>query len=282
MFSRRLFGVQLLLFFLVACGTTETSSQKKLNVGVVSYGQGSRSLDQYANLKTHLESQLKSIIDLEPAYNEVQAVQQIERQNWDIVFAPPGLAAIAISEARYVPLLPQAGAGQERSVIVVKEESPIKKLNDLASKVVALGQEGSATGYYFPVFNLYGLTLAQARFAPTPRAVLELIDTGEAAAGALSIAELEQYRSDFGQTKFRILYRDSHHVPSGAVLVSPNVDRNQQEQIRQALESAPANVTAAAGYVSNAKPVNYDYLIKVVKRVRPIAKRIKEKPAPLY
>jgi phosphonate transport system substrate-binding protein len=109
-----------------------------------------------------------------------------------------------------------------------------------------------------------------------------LIDTGEAVAGALSIAELEQYRSDFGQTKFRILYRDSHHVPSGAVLVSPNVDRNQQEQIRQALESAPANVTAAAGYVSNAKPVDYDYLIKVVKRVRPIAKRIKEKPAPLY
>ena len=192
MFSRRLFGVQILLFFLAACGTTEISGQKKLNVGVVSYGQGSRSLDQYANLKTHLESQLKSIIDLEPAYNEVQAAQQIERQQWDIVFAPPGLAAIAISEARYVPLLPQTGSGQERSVLVVKEESPIKQLSDLGNQVVALGQEGSATGYYFPVFNLYGLTLAQARFAPTPKTVLEWIDNGEVVAGALSIAELEQ------------------------------------------------------------------------------------------
>jgi phosphonate transport system substrate-binding protein len=282
MFSRRLLGLPFLLLLLTACGTSDVAARKRLTVGVVSYGQGSRSVEQYDNLKTHLESQLKSIIELEPTYNEVKAVQQIVNQSWDVVFAPPGLAAIAISEDRYVPLLPQQGGEQERSVIVVKESSPIQKINDLANQVVALGQEGSATGYYFPVFNLYGLTLAEARFAPTPRTVLEWIDKGDVVAGALSIAELDKYRSEFSQTKFRILHRDAHHVPVGSVLVGPNVERNMQEQIREALESAPASVAAAAGYVPNTKPVDYDYLIKVVKRVRPIAKRIKEKPAPLY
>lgn len=282
MFTRRHFALQVLLFFLAACATSELSEQKKLAVGVVSYGQGDRSIARYDALKTHLESQLKTIVELEPAFNEVQAVQQIERQAWDVVFAPPGLAAIAISEARYLPLLSQGGSEKERSVMVVKQNSPLQKLPDLANQIIALGHEGSATGYYLPIFNLYGLTLAEIRFAPTPQKILEWIDTGQVAAGALSIAELEQYRSAFPNAQFRVLYRDSHQVPSGAVLVGPTVERNTQQQILNALESVPASVAAAAGYVANTKSPDYEYLIKVVKRVRPIAKRIKEKPAPLY
>ncbi|HEY9824201.1 MAG TPA: PhnD/SsuA/transferrin family substrate-binding protein [Stenomitos sp.] len=273
---------QLLLLLMSGCGSSQSSTQKKLSVGVVSYGQGSRSLEQYGALKTQLELQLKSIIELEPAYNEIQAVQQIERKNWDVVFAPPGLAAIAIAEDQYLPLLPQSGGEKERSVIVVKQDSPAQKLNDLANQVVSFGQEGSATGYYFPVFNLYGLTLAEARFAPTPKQALEWLSKGEVAASALSIAEFEQYRGDFGSTKFRILFRDVHRVPSGAVLVGPNVERNTQDQIRAALNNVESSIAASAAYVPNAQPPDYSYLIKVVKRVRPIAKRIKQKPAPLY
>ncbi|MGB8699384.1 MAG: PhnD/SsuA/transferrin family substrate-binding protein [Thermosynechococcaceae cyanobacterium] len=282
MLVRRVFGLSFLLFVLTACGSSDLSAQKKLAVGVVSYGQGSRSLEQYQDLKNHLASQLKSIIELEPAFNEVQAVQQIERKAWDVVFAPPGLAAIAIADNQYIPLLPQGGGEKERSVIVVKQDSPQQKLSDLANATIALGQVGSATGYYFPVYNLYGMTFTEIRLAPTPQTMLEWISKGSVAAGALSVAEFERYRTTVGQTKFRILFRDGHPVPSGAVLVGPGVDRNLQEQVRQALESAPPSVAAGADYVANAKPPDYSYLIKVVKRVRPIAKRIKAKPAPLY
>jgi phosphonate transport system substrate-binding protein len=282
MFFNRFLNFSLLFVFLCSCTASELSSQKKLVIGVVSYGKGSNVSDRYAPLKTHLESQLKSIIEIEPAYNEVQAVQQIERKAWDIVFAPPGLAAIAISEAQYLPLLPQSGGEKERSIIVVRQDSAIAQLNDLANQTVALGQVGSATGYYLPIYNLYGLTLAGIRLSPTPRTTLEWIKKGEVMAGALSITELNQYRGDFSPTQFRILYRDTHQIPSGSVLVGSTIERNAQEQIRKALETAPAPVAAAAEYVTNAKPPDYSYLIKVVKRVRPIAKRIKEKPAPLY
>jgi phosphonate transport system substrate-binding protein len=282
MFFRLFWGLPLLLVILSGCGTSRLSEQQRLTIGVVSYGTGANVLERYEALKAHLESRLKTIIELEPAYNELQAVRQIERQAWDVVFAPPGLAAIAISEKQYLSLLPQIGGETERSVMVVRQDSGIGKLNDLANQTIALGQEGSAAGYYFPVYNLYGMTLSSIRFAPTPKTALEWVSKGEVAAGALSLAEFERYRSEFSATPLRVLYRDTHKVPSGAILLGPNVDRNEQEQIRQALETAPAPVAAAADYVANAQPPDYGYLIKVVKRVRPIAKRIREKPAPLY
>ncbi|NJK41994.1 MAG: phosphate/phosphite/phosphonate ABC transporter substrate-binding protein [Acaryochloridaceae cyanobacterium SU_2_1] len=284
MHSRRFFLVCLLPVFwlLIACNPTENSTLKKLLVGVISYGEEARSLEQYADLKDHLSVELKSLVELEPALNEIQAIDQIERQRWDLVFAPPGLAAIAISQSEYVPLLPREGGDQERSVIVVREDSPAQSIKDLANQKIALGQKGSATGYYFPVFNLYGLTLAEIRFGSTPKQVLEWIDKGEVMAGALSLAELEQYRPDFQNTKFRVLFRDSHVVPSGAVLAGPEVDQELQERIVNALESASPVTKRSVGYVSNAEPPDYEYLIKVVQRVQPIAQRITAKPAPLY
>lgn len=56
MHSRRFFWVFLvpILWLLVACNGTENKPLKKLVIGVVSYGEGSRSLEQYADLKEHL------------------------------------------------------------------------------------------------------------------------------------------------------------------------------------------------------------------------------------
>lgn len=283
--SRRLlFSCSLIVMvFLAACTTTnDSTTRKRLTIGIVSYGEGQRSLEQFEGLKSHLETSLKRLIELEPALNERQATQQIKRQSWDLVFAPPGLAAIAIAQEQYLPLLSQVEGTQEKSVIVVAENSPARSLQDLASKPLALGQEGSATGYYLPVYNLYGLTMSEVQFAATPKGVLQLVESGNASAGALSVSELNRYRPEFPDTRFRTLFRDSHTVPTGAVLVGPTVNRNFQEEIRSALESARSPVASAAGYIVASEPPDYSFLIEVIKRVRPIAKRIKEQPAPLY
>ena len=281
MFSRRLFLLQV-LFLLISCQEGETPKLSKLTMGVVSYDEGNLSFDQYSVLRDYLETQLKTIVELEPVYNEVRAIEQIRQRNWSLVFAPPGLAAIAISEEQYLPLFPLEGLNRIRSVIVLRQESSIKQLSDLAGQVIALGQTGSATGYYLPLYHLYGLTLAEIRLAPTPKTILQWIDQGEVIAGAMSLAELERYREDFNQTKFRVLYADASNVPRGSILVGSMVERNQQEQIRKALASASPAIAAATGYLPNAQLPDYSYLIKVVEKVRPISQRIKEKPAPLY
>jgi len=280
MLAKRFLFLSVLLL-LIGCNS-KTPSSGKLSVGVVSLGETERSVEQYSKLKDYLGSELKTLIELEPTYNELKAVTQIKRKIWDIVLAPPGLAAIAISQSEYIPLFPLEGGLKTRSLIVVLNDSPIKDIRQLSGKIIALTEPGSATGYYLPIYNLYGLTLAEVRLTETPKAVLGAIAKQEVVAGAMSQADFTRYRSDFPGVRFRILYTDAHEVPSGAVLISPNLDDAEQEKIRKALTEVSPAIAASAGYITNAPVPDYQYLIEVVDRVTPIAERIKQKPAPLY
>ena len=280
MFFRRFFWLSV-LFLLFGCNSTSPSGGR-LSIGVVSYGDSESSIEELAEFKTYLSAELKTLIELEPTYNERKAIEEIERQNWDVVFAPPGLAAIAISQSKYIPLFPLESGLKTRSVMVVLKNNPISQLSQLSGKIIALGQVGSASSYYLPIYNLYGLTLAQVRFAATPKTVLEWVSQGKVAAGAMSLADFNRYRADFSGVQFRILHTDVHDIPGGAVMVSRLLDIQRQKQIEQALQKAPSSVAASAGYVTNASPPDYSYLIEVVERVRPIAERIKQKPAVLH
>jgi len=278
MFSRRLLLFNL-LYLITACQTAGKRTIGNLTVGAVIY-EDDQSTQKYSAFTDYLASTLHTLVELEPTFNEIRAIEQIKRKNWSLVFAPPGLAAIAIFEEKYLPLFPLEGVQTTRSLILVKQESPFQKLTDLANQIVALGQPGSATGYYLPLYNLYGLTLAQVRISPTPKTTLQWLDKGDIAAGSLSLAEFERYRLEFKKTKFRIISQNS--VPLGAVLVSPNLNPNQQEQIRKAMEVVKPQIIDAAGYIPNASIPNYQELIKVVNKVRPLAQEIKNKPVSLY
>lgn len=269
------------LFPLIGCQPS-TPTLPKLSVGAVSLGETDSAVSQYEELKAHLASQLGSVIELEPTYNERKALDQIKRQNWDLAFAPAGLAAIAVSKFDYQPLFPLEGNLKARSIIAVRRDSPLQKIRQLAGRVVALGEAGSATGYYLPIYNLYGLTLAEVRSAPTSEIALQWLANGDVAAAAMSLDDFNRHRSDFPQVQFRILHSDTHAVPTGAVIISKKLDTRQQEAVRGALANASPTVVDAAGYITNAPAPDYSYLIEVVNRVSPIAKRIRQKPAPLY
>jgi len=282
MTPRRLFLAQILL--LVASCTRLKSPQinlKKLIVGVIAYGEGVQSVEQYQSFINYLETQTKTLIELEPAYNEVQAIKQIQRQAWSLVFAPPGLAAIAISKANYISLFPLQGRTSRRSLIVVLATSNIHNLTNLNGKIIALGQPGSATSYYVPLYTLYGTTPAEVRISPTPKTTLDWLAKKEVAAGALSEDEFERYKTEFDLNIFKIL-TTSLRVPSGSVLISPNVEPNQRQFIQQVMSAALPEMVQQAGYVPEVRPPEYKTLINFIEKVKPIEARINQKPAPLY
>lgn len=268
--------------FGVGCSSSkETLSSERLTVGVVSYGEQTVSLEKYEQFKNYLAAQTQSIVELEPAYNELQAFEQIQRQNWEIVFAPPGLAAIAMSKGQYIPLFSMEGAnGRQRSVLVVRDDKPIRNVADLANKTVALEHVGSAAGYYVPLYDLYGLTLAEIRFAPTPKTVLEWLNQDSVDAGAMSEKDFELYQRQFSTTKFRILHT-SRWIPSPVVLLAPTVERNRQQQIQKAMEQAPGYIISDAGYVPAARIPNYEQFIKLVEKVKPLETQIEQTPVVL-
>ena len=258
-----------------------TGAKGKLTIGVVTYGEGAKSVDQYTDFVTYVGTKTQTIVELEPAFNERKALEQIQRQSWGVVFAPPGLAAIAIAKARYQPLFPLQGVNTLSSVLVVPKNSPIQELRGLNGKAVALGQPGSATGYYVPLYTLYGLTLSEIRLAPTPKAVLEWVAQGQVAAGAVSRDELTRYERQFPPGQFRVL-SSSRRIPPGAVLVSPTLEAQQQELIKQALNQAVPQYVQQVGYVPNTAPPDYTTLITFIDKVKPIESRIHQKPALLY
>jgi len=221
-------------------------------------------------------------VELEPTLNENRALERIQNHAWSLIFAPPGIAAIAIDRYQYLPLFPLQDVTNSRSMLVVCKDSPIQELKQLEGQIVALGQPGSATGYYFPIYNLYGLTLAEVLFAPTPKTVLEWVAQGKATAGALSMAEFYLYSSQVSKAQFRVLYTDSHSVPPGAVLVGPTVERNRQEQIGKIMSAAPSGLVQETGYIPNKPVPDYQYMIAVVERVRQIATQLREKPTRLF
>lgn len=290
--SRRLLLAQLLLllgFFPAGCVDAErlvarlrykSTLPEKLTVGVVSYEAGERSVEQYGRFKDYLAEQTNTVVEIEPSFNELRALDRVQSRTWSIVFAHPGLAAVAIATEKYIPIFRMEGVYNLHSVLVVREDSPIRSLADLANKVVALGERGSAAGYYMPLYDLYGLTLAEVRFAPTPKTILAWLSQGTVAAGALSEDDFQRYRHEFGQTKFRIL-NTSRFVPPGVVLLGPTIDRNQEQQIKAAMSEAPSSITDDAGYIPNAQLPNYEQLIQIVEKVRPLENRLGKKPVVL-
>ncbi|MEH2067015.1 MAG: PhnD/SsuA/transferrin family substrate-binding protein [Nostoc sp.] len=280
-FSRRFFLFNLLGLTFASCQSGR-KFEGTLTIGVLNYGGGEQIINQYAKFNSYLGEKTNSYIQLEPAFNENRAVERLEARAWSLVFAPPGLAAIAIARYQYVPLFPLIGISDLRSIFVVRKDSSITDLKQLQGQTLALGQLGSATGYYFPLYNLYGTTLAEILFAPTPKAALELVAQGKASACAVSEAELSLHGSQFSPIEFRVLFKDPHYVPLGVVLIGPNVERNRQEFIRKVMSESPSGLAQEVGYVPNGQVPNYKYMISVVDRVSSIASNLQTKPVRLF
>ncbi|MBD2439289.1 phosphate/phosphite/phosphonate ABC transporter substrate-binding protein [Nostoc sp. FACHB-110] len=279
--SRRFVIGQLLLLIVHSCKSQKTPAGG-LTIGVIDYGGGTQIINQYARFNRYLAEKTKARISLEPTFNENKAIERLESRAWSLVFAPPGIAAIAIARYQYIPIFPLVGVNNLRSILVSRQDSPIQNLRNLQGKKVALGELGSATGYYFPLYNLYGLTLAQVISAPIPHTVLELVAQGQVDAGAVSIEEYNLYTSTIQDTQLRILYTDPHYVPPGVVLIGSNVESKRQEYIRKIMSDFPSEVTQEAGYIPNATIPDYKYMISVVERVQLLTNNLKKTPVQLF
>lgn len=279
--TRRVFLSQMLLS-IAACTTEETILNQRLVIGVISYGQEKQTVERLSGFRQYLSENLKTIVELEPAFNERIAVERMKRNSWSLAFSTPGLAAMSIANYRYRSMFPLQLNKGSRSIIVVNQNSPLNKLQDLRNKRLALGQQGSATGYYFPLYNLYGLTLASVEFSPTPKISLEWLSNGEVDAAALCLLDFNLHKTNFDSLQFRILFTDEHSVPSGSLLCSPLLERKRADLIRNHLKKAPNSLVEQARYIPNASPPDYKYMISVVKRVNAIAQNIDSKPVRLF
>ena len=84
-FYRRLLilFLSILLGIVLAIGCASRSpSGEKLVIGVVSYDAGASSIDKYENFQNYLASQTKTIVELEPAFNDLTSVEEVNLGFW--------------------------------------------------------------------------------------------------------------------------------------------------------------------------------------------------------
>jgi len=132
-----------------------------------------------------------------------------------------------------------------------------------------------------PLYELYGTTPSEVKIASTPATVMEWVANQEADLGALAKDEFDQMRPQFSPTTFRIV-RASRRIPSGSVLISPAIDRNQQAVIQKAMSEVLPTIAQQVGYIPNAAPPDYNTLIEFIDKVKPIEAHVNDKPARLY
>ncbi|WP_215616808.1 phosphate/phosphite/phosphonate ABC transporter substrate-binding protein [Leptothoe kymatousa] len=271
---------------LLGCTEPEPETNERMTIGVVSYGASNVSLEKYQRFQNYLAEQTKIPFDLEIAYNELQAAQQIDRGNWQVVFAPPGLAAMADKRGYEQQFVLDRPNQSEYALIVVRADSEVNEVVDLGFKDIAMGEPGSAAGYYLPLYYLYGLTLNKVHFAPTPATVLEWVSDGTVAAGAISEQEFETFRTKFPDTEFKVLLHSKDQtakerpIPPGVVLLGV-VERGQGEFIARIMREAPADITSDAQYIPTGNLPDYKEMVRVVEKIKPLESQVKQSPAVL-
>ena len=100
-------------------------------------------------------------------------------------------------------------------------------------------------------------------------------------ASAVSQGEFTRYRSQFPPQSFRVLATDGHDVPSGSVLLNPNLEARLQSQIKDAMTQVSPAIAAAAGYLLEVPIPEYDSMVEVMDKISPLADKIKQTPAVL-
>jgi ABC-type phosphate/phosphonate transport system substrate-binding protein len=181
-------------------------------------------------------------------------------KKWDIVFARSPMIARFSQKQSYSYLAGMfPGSATYKSGIIVKANSPIRSINDIkANTVVALGDFNSASGFYMPVYDLYGKTFsAKIARGKSPKSI---VSEGKAEVGTVAIGD--QIKPN--DSEFRIIHK-SRDIPGSGVYLSPRLASHHQ-QIKQVLLAAPKDITKKVNYGDVPEP-NYKEFDKIIDRV---------------
>jgi ABC-type phosphate/phosphonate transport system substrate-binding protein len=243
-------------------------SNSTITVGILTSPADYRELGDYlrkelvpANYFDYLQGKQVGIIiegDKSLSYQEVK--KRLAAKKWDIVFARSPMIARFSQKQSYSYLAGMfPGSATYKSGIFVKANSPIRSINDIKSNtVVALGDFNSASGFYMPVYDLYGKTFsAKIARGESPRS---MVSQGKAEIGTVAIGD--QLKPN--NSEFRIIHT-SRDIPGSGVYLSPQL-ASQHQQIKQVLLAASKTITKKVNYGDIPEP-NYTEFDKIIDRV---------------
>jgi ABC-type phosphate/phosphonate transport system substrate-binding protein len=264
--------------FLRPAGTTSGGEESKsASAGARVEGQGDKpnTSSAYDDLSNYFTTKLQArlgknvsvklhLIDAADDQALERAKQEIKAQRWELAFTgSPMLSATAVANQYQFAARMAPNRTQNESALFVRNDSPIKSLDDLtADKTIALADFSSAPGFYMPVYDLFGKTL-RVDMNNNNRESMAKVRSGQVDVGVGNYgASLKK------ATDLRILHV-SRGIPLAGVYIAPKLTSQDQKLVTELLLAAPATVQNNARYAAGS-PIDYSEFLKVVKRVEEI------------
>ncbi len=200
-------------------------------------------------LRDRLMAASRCEVEIEPVQSPEQAHQRLTAQSWDLAFLPPGLMAFAMDRPTpYRPVRTLGTPRRSRSAIVVRADSAIRERRQLEATRLGLLPRGSLTGFYLPLYNLHGVSLAKVVYAPDYAGLLKLL-----ASGAVDAIAWDESRPPPPLPLRRVLV-DQRPIPLGALVIRGDLSTPGLAGLLRALDADAASLAPALSYVAGQEP----------------------------
>lgn len=228
-------------------------------------------------LKRYLEERLETSIEMKVARKSSDIVKHLERGDADLAFVCPTLYCVAFSRVPIVPLarLSINGVSEYRSVLLVREDSPVNKTADLLDRTFVYGR------YHCPGSGLLPRIMLQ-RVGLTDEDFLEVVRLGsdESAITAVMARMFdatgvpEMAARPYIGKGLRVL-RYSNPIPQYLFVARASLGSEFIERLKQALlsvngredRSAILGGIEGADGLSEARDMDYDIVRVLMKNV---------------
>jgi phosphonate transport system substrate-binding protein len=178
------------------------------------------------------------------AVNYVAVVEGLGSGQVDFGFIPPFSYVLANSEsnARVVlSALRRDGSATYKAQFVVRADSDIHDLDDLAGKKIAFVDPASTSGYLYPAAQLIGLGYDldkdfETVFAGGHDKALQAVLNGDVDMGVMFVDARQRYGEDFpGAMEETRIIAYTQPIPSVSITVRGDMDGELSERIASAL-----------------------------------------------
>ncbi|HIJ91039.1 MAG: phosphate/phosphite/phosphonate ABC transporter substrate-binding protein [Desulfobulbaceae bacterium] len=227
--------------FLLSTSLYAAPKGDTLILGVFPYISANQMMEQLSPLCKRIEAALGKKVTMVSAPDFLSYVERTAKGEYDLVLTAPHMGRLAQKRDGW-QLVVQSGQ-KTATVILVRKESPIRKLEDLRGKKMAVGNWRSVT-YLLAEEALAqkGVTLGkdvEVLETATFSNVVQSVFLGEADAGAtptllwdkwINVNE-EQHR------QLREIFRAKPATPSFLVMANPKADQATIQRLRESLLS---------------------------------------------
>ncbi|UCD75166.1 MAG: phosphate/phosphite/phosphonate ABC transporter substrate-binding protein [Phycisphaerales bacterium] len=227
-----------------ASAEQEGTTKPTLRIGLIPERDIFEQRRRYKALADYLSEKLQREVALVTENTYEGILEDYAQQRVDAAFLGSLVSTLAMDRYAARPTLKPVmtgGVAAYRGVILVREDSPIRRVEDLAGHSIAMVRATTA-GDLFPMSELMQRGLLRSSSPPqikwvgTHDAVIREVWAGRVDAGSAKDLRLEAYEASHPERIFRRLVV-SDSVPNNALLLSATVTEEVEAALRSAMSA---------------------------------------------